>query len=68
MPKFNTNSYCLLYNQTIGKNVMPNIKVFEDKKIRTQWNADGKDWYFSVVDIVGVLTDKNYDKAIQKNG
>lgn len=47
---------------------MPNIKVFEDKKIRTQWNSDGKDWYFSVVDIVGGLTDKNYDKAIQKNG
>lgn len=47
---------------------MPNIKVFEDKKIRTQWNADEEDWYFSVVDIVGVLTDKDYDKAIQKNG
>ncbi len=47
---------------------MSNIKVFEDKKIRTQWNADEEDWYFSVVDIVGVLTDKNYDKAIQKNG
>lgn len=47
---------------------MSNIKVFEDKKIRTQWNADREDWYFSVVDIVGVLTDKDYDKAIQKNG
>lgn len=42
---------------------MSNIKVFEDKKIRTQWNADEEDWYFSVVDIVGVLTDKDYDNA-----
>lgn len=40
-----------------------NIKVFEDKKIRTQWNADEEDWYFSVVDIVSVLTDKDYDNA-----
>lgn len=42
---------------------MSNIKVFEDKKIRIQWNADEEDWYFSVVDIVGVLTDKDYDNA-----
>lgn len=42
---------------------MSNIKVFEDKKIRTQWNANEEDWYFSVVDIVGVLTDKDYDNA-----
>ena len=36
---------------------MANIKVFEDKKIRTQWDAEKRDWYFSVVDIVSVLTD-----------
>ena len=37
--------------------IMGNIKVFEDKKIRTQWDAENEDWYFSVVDIVGVLTE-----------
>lgn len=42
---------------------MSSIKVFEDKKIRTQWNADEEDWYFLVVDIVGVLTDKDYNNA-----
>ena len=42
---------------------MSNIKVFEDKKIRTQWNEQEEDRYFSVVDIVGVLTDKDYDNA-----
>ena len=36
---------------------MSNIKVFEDKKIRTQWNANEEDWYFSVVDVVEALTD-----------
>lgn len=36
---------------------MSNIKIFEDKKIRTEWNATEEDWYFSVVDIVSVLTD-----------
>ena len=42
---------------------MSNIKIFEDKKIRAEWNADEEDWYFSVVDIVGILTDKDYDSA-----
>lgn len=36
---------------------MSNIKVFEDKKIRTQWNEKEEDWYFSLVDIVAVLAD-----------
>ena len=35
---------------------MSNIKVFEDKKIRTQWNTE-EDWYFSVVDVIEALTD-----------
>ena len=43
---------------------MPNIKVFEDRKIRTQWNVKEEDWYFSVVDVVWILTDsKNYQTA-----
>ena len=36
---------------------MSNIKVFEDKKIRTLWNDKEEAWYFSLVDIVGVLAD-----------
>ena len=36
---------------------MPNIKIYEDKKIRTQWDAEKEDWWFSVVDIIAVLTD-----------
>lgn len=33
------------------------IKVFEKKQVRTLWNAEEEEWYFSVVDVVGVLTD-----------
>lgn len=36
---------------------MSNIKVFENKKIRTEWNEQEGDWYFSLVDIVAVLAD-----------
>ncbi|HZJ84877.1 MAG TPA: hypothetical protein VFD02_04910 [Syntrophomonadaceae bacterium] len=28
-----------------------------DKRIRTAWDEEGEEWYFSVVDVVGVLTD-----------
>ncbi len=34
------------------------IKVFESKEIRAEWNADEQDWYFSIVDVVGVLTEQ----------
>lgn len=33
------------------------IKVFEDKKVRTVWDADNEKWYFSIIDVVAVLTD-----------
>ena len=34
-----------------------NIQLFEDKKIRTAWDAEKEEWYFSIVDVVCVLTD-----------
>jgi len=33
------------------------IKLFETKKIRTVWDEESEEWYFSVVDVVGVLTE-----------
>ncbi len=32
------------------------IKLFDDKKIRTLWDANQEKWYFSIVDVIGVLT------------
>lgn len=33
------------------------IKVFEEKKVRTVWDSDQEEWYFSIVDVIAVLTD-----------
>jgi len=33
------------------------IQLFEDKRIRTAWDAEKEEWYFSIVDVVAVLTD-----------
>ena len=34
-----------------------NIQLFEDQKIRTAWDEEKEEWYFSVVDVVAVLTE-----------
>lgn len=39
------------------------IKLFEDKNIRVAWNEEEENWYFSVVDVVGILTDNDYQKS-----
>lgn len=48
---------------------MSNIKLFESKKIRSQWDADTEKWFFSIVDVVAVLTDSpnpnNYWKVLK---
>lgn len=33
------------------------IKLFENKKVRVQWVQEEEKWYFSIVDVIGVLTD-----------
>jgi len=33
------------------------IKLFEEKKVRTVWDDEQEKWYFSIVDVCGVLTD-----------
>jgi len=37
------------------------IKIFEDKKVRTLWDSEQEKWYFSVIDVIEVLT--NSDRA-----
>ena len=36
---------------------MSNIKIFEDKKIRTEWDSEKEDWLFSVADVCNILAD-----------
>ena len=50
-----------------------NIQLFEDKRIRTAWDEEKEEWYFSIVDVVAVLTDqpdyqaaRNYWKVTKK--
>lgn len=41
-----------------------NIELFENKKIRTAWDNEKEEWYFSIVDVILVLTDQlDYDHA-----
>ena len=49
---------------------MSNIKIFESKQVRTQWDAEKEDWWFSVVDVCGALSDStnptDYLKKMRK--
>lgn len=46
------------------------LQLFEDQPIRTAWDNDHEEWYFSIVDVVAVLTDSpnpnNYWKVLKK--
>ena len=39
------------------------IKLFENKNVRVAWNDEQEKWYFSVVDIIAVLTDNDYQRG-----
>ena len=48
------------------------IKLFEEKRVRTAWDDEQEKWYFSIVDVVGILTDqpdlghaRNYWKVLK---
>lgn len=45
------------------------IKIFNDKQVRTVWDEEKEEWFFSVVDVVGILTEspnpRNYWKVLK---
>ena len=45
------------------------IKIFEERQVRTIWDKEKEEWYFSVVDVIAVLTDspnpRNYWKVLK---
>ena len=59
-----------LYFSTMTKETA--IKLFNDLKIRTYWSEEQDKWYFSIVDVVGILTNqphfqgaRNYWKVLK---
>jgi hypothetical protein len=39
------------------------IKLFQDKKVRVHWDQNKEKWYFSIVDVVAVLTENDFQSA-----
>ena len=39
------------------------LQLFQDRKVRTVWDDQEEKWYFSIVDVVSVLTDSDYQTA-----
>ena len=42
------------------------LQLFENKQIRTAWDDEAEEWYFSIVDVVAVLTDSTDPKQYIK--
>ena len=34
------------------------IQLYEDKRIRSAWDSEKEEWYFSIVDVIAILTDQ----------
>ena len=41
----------------------PSLQLFEQRKVRTVWDDEAEKWYFSVVDVIEVLMDSDYQAA-----
>ena len=45
------------------KDINTSIKLFEDKKVRTAWDEDEEEWYFSIVDVISILTNQDTPRS-----
>ena len=43
----------------VNQGTMSNVKLYESKKVRTHWNEEKELWYFSVIDVIEILTGTN---------
>lgn len=41
---------------------MSNIKLFEEQQVRSVWNEEQQKWYFSIIDVIAVLTNSPRSK------
>jgi len=51
-------SSIILIVKGVGRMDDKNIKLFENKRIRTAWDEEKEEWYFSIVDVVAILTNQ----------
>ena len=61
----NEESNGIKYKPTMTKKEV--IKIFEEKKVRTVWDDETEEWYFSIVYVVSVLTDSVDPAAYWRN-
>ena len=47
----------------MDKNINDKIQLFQNQQVRTAWDAGNEEWLFSVVDVVAVLTENDYQRA-----
>ncbi len=45
---------------------MNNLKIFEEKKVRSLWNEENEKWYFSVIDVIAILTESTNPNSYWK--
>ena len=41
---------------------MSNIKLFQQKQIRSEWSEEEQQWYFSIIDVIEILTDSSNER------
>lgn len=41
----------------MNMNKQDKIKLFQQKSVRTHWDANQEKWYFSIIDVIAILTD-----------
>ena len=61
--RFNFRKIRIIERKEVTMEQNKSLKIFEDKNIRVAWNDNEEKWYFSVVDVVSVLTDNDYQKS-----
>lgn len=47
----------------INLNAKTAVKIFDQKNIRTAWDDENEEWYFSITDVVGILTERKNPTA-----
>jgi hypothetical protein len=49
----------------VNFNVMSNVKFIWEKKVRTHWDDEKEIWYFSVIDVVEILTNSPASQILE---